>query len=186
MQKFSACKNRDWLIHFFLSTSSVCMIAIWPVGPPNEMSPSFNQKRNASANDGARCVSAVASAKAGRSCFEIWSFIAFEEKRKAHRNIERLAAGSPDRSILLGPSLSAPNRSRRIHLARISRRRDPRHESFRQFSAPPCPGFRIGGAAFRKCNRHARAKNRHRACRTSPRVGSADVSGQKQTVLSDR
>src|SRR5712691_12337197 len=54
MQKFSACKNRDWLIHFFFSTSSVCMIAICPVGPPNEMKPSFNQNRNASVNVGAR------------------------------------------------------------------------------------------------------------------------------------
>jgi hypothetical protein len=35
--KLSACRNRDWLIHLFFSTSSVCMIAIWPVGPPKEI-----------------------------------------------------------------------------------------------------------------------------------------------------
>src|SRR3954453_23596190 len=48
MQKFNACKKRDWLIHFFFSTSSVCMIAICPVGPPKEINPSLSQKRNAS------------------------------------------------------------------------------------------------------------------------------------------
>src|SRR2546423_1902561 len=45
-------RNRDWLIHVFFSTSSVCMIAIWPVDPPKEMKPSFSQKRNASGKDG--------------------------------------------------------------------------------------------------------------------------------------
>src|SRR5438874_244275 len=60
MQKFNAWRKRDWLIHFFFSTSSVCMIAIWPVGPPNEMNPSFSQNRNASPNDGARYRSWVA------------------------------------------------------------------------------------------------------------------------------
>jgi hypothetical protein len=53
MQKFSACKKRDWLIHLLRSTSSVCMIAIWPAGPPKEMKPSFSQNRNASAKLGA-------------------------------------------------------------------------------------------------------------------------------------
>src|SRR6266480_4540548 len=48
MQKFNACKKRDWLIHFFFSTSSDCIIAICPVGPPKEMNPSLSQNRNAS------------------------------------------------------------------------------------------------------------------------------------------
>src|SRR5437773_2653809 len=51
MQKFSACKKRAWLIHRFFSTSSVCMIAIWPAGPPNEINPSLSQKRKASAKE---------------------------------------------------------------------------------------------------------------------------------------
>jgi hypothetical protein len=60
MQKFNACKKRDWLIHFLFSTSSVCMIAIWPVGPPKLINPSFNQNRNASPKRG--CLIAVVSA----------------------------------------------------------------------------------------------------------------------------
>src|SRR5438105_15774586 len=56
IQKLGAWRNRDWLIHFFFSTSSVCMTAIWAVGPPKEIKPSFSQKRNASAKDGAICL----------------------------------------------------------------------------------------------------------------------------------
>src|SRR4029077_11034631 len=55
MQKFSACRNLALSIQRFFSTNSACIIAIWPLGPPNEMNPSFNQNRNASPNDGARC-----------------------------------------------------------------------------------------------------------------------------------
>ena len=40
------------LIHFFLSTSSRCMMEIWPAGPPKLMNPSFIQKRIASRKDG--------------------------------------------------------------------------------------------------------------------------------------
>src|SRR4051795_797633 len=54
MQKFNACKKRDWLIHFFFSTSSVCIIAICPVGPPKEINPSLSQNRNASPKLGCR------------------------------------------------------------------------------------------------------------------------------------
>src|SRR6266446_3757847 len=76
MQKLSACRNRDWLIHFFFSTSSACIIAIWPVGPPNEMKPSFNQNWSASRNDGARCtnfrldIAAMKSKAEGRCDFQ--------------------------------------------------------------------------------------------------------------------
>src|SRR5215212_6399708 len=52
MQKFSACKNRAWLIQRRRSTSSVCMMAIWPAGPPKEMNPSLSQNRKASAKLG--------------------------------------------------------------------------------------------------------------------------------------
>src|SRR5882672_6772330 len=52
MQKLSACRNRASLIHLRLSTSSVCMIAIWPVGPPKLMKPSLSQKRRASRKPG--------------------------------------------------------------------------------------------------------------------------------------
>jgi hypothetical protein len=34
----------------FLSTSSRCMIAIWPAGPPKLMNPNFTQNQNASQN----------------------------------------------------------------------------------------------------------------------------------------
>src|SRR6266581_5990304 len=76
MQKLSACRNRDWLIHFFFSTSSLCIIAIWPVGPPKEMKPSFSQNWSASRNDGARCtnsrldIAAMESKAEGRCDFQ--------------------------------------------------------------------------------------------------------------------
>src|SRR6266849_5224093 len=95
MQKFSACRKRDWLIHFFFSTSSVCMIAICPVGPPNEMNPSFNQNRSASANDGARCRSCVALAAA--------SFIRDEEKHGARQSTQNRGAKFHHRALLLLP-----------------------------------------------------------------------------------
>src|SRR5471032_378891 len=53
MQKFSACKNRDSSIQRFFSTSSRCITAICPAGPPKLMNPSFSQKRRASRKVGA-------------------------------------------------------------------------------------------------------------------------------------
>src|SRR5258708_18407964 len=47
-QKLSACRKRLSSIHFFSSTTTRCMIAICPAGPPKLMKPSFSQKRNAS------------------------------------------------------------------------------------------------------------------------------------------
>src|SRR5438105_11197310 len=96
MQKFKACKKRDWLIHFFFSTSSVCMIAIWPVGPPNEMNPSFNQNRNASPNDGARWRPAAELLVA--------SFMPAEEKLEVHQSIAGRGAKFRDRIFLPWPS----------------------------------------------------------------------------------
>src|SRR5206468_9365833 len=52
MQKLSARRNSGSDIQRFSSTSSRCMIAIWPAGPPKLMKPSFSQKRNASAKLG--------------------------------------------------------------------------------------------------------------------------------------
>ena len=52
MQKLSACRNRRSPIHLRRSTSSSCMIAIWPAGPPKLIIPSFSQNRNASASLG--------------------------------------------------------------------------------------------------------------------------------------
>src|SRR5881394_1952179 len=49
MQKLSACRKRLSEIQRRRSTSSWCMIAICPVGPPKLMKPSFSQKRNACA-----------------------------------------------------------------------------------------------------------------------------------------
>src|SRR5215204_2153376 len=50
MQKLSDLKY--WLseTHRFLSTSSRCMIAICPAGPPKLMKPSFTQNQKASQN----------------------------------------------------------------------------------------------------------------------------------------
>src|SRR4051812_28837385 len=52
MQKLSAWRKRLSSIHFFSSTTTRCMIAICPAGPPKLMKPSFSQKRRASANCG--------------------------------------------------------------------------------------------------------------------------------------
>ena len=52
MQKLSACKKRASEIHRRFSTSSACMMAICPAGPPKLIKPSLSQKRNASANVG--------------------------------------------------------------------------------------------------------------------------------------
>src|SRR5581483_3845219 len=49
----SAWRKRASLIQRRRSTSSRCMMAICPVGPPKLMNPSFSQKRNASPNEGA-------------------------------------------------------------------------------------------------------------------------------------
>src|SRR5438445_11747996 len=100
MQKLRACKNRDWLIHFFFSTSSVCMMAIWPVGPPNEMNPSFNQKRSASANDGATCRSCFATV-----CSAEVAFIVVAKMRRAHRSTQHRDAEFPHRAVPLLPNL---------------------------------------------------------------------------------
>ncbi len=43
MQKFNAWRKWSSAIHFFFSTRSLCIIAIWPVGPPKLMNPSFSQ-----------------------------------------------------------------------------------------------------------------------------------------------
>src|SRR5438045_9767102 len=49
-QKLSACRKRCSSIHFFSSTSTRCMIAICPAGPPKLMKPSFSQKASAAEN----------------------------------------------------------------------------------------------------------------------------------------
>src|SRR5947209_10438090 len=43
MQKLSACRNRDSSIHFFSSTTMLCMMAIWTAGPPKLMQPILSQ-----------------------------------------------------------------------------------------------------------------------------------------------
>ena len=52
MQKLSACRNRRSPIQRRRSTSSSCMIAICPAGPPKLMKPSFSQNQNASRSVG--------------------------------------------------------------------------------------------------------------------------------------
>ena len=52
MQKLSACKKRRSEIQRRRSTSSSCMIAIWPAGPPKLIQPSFSQNQNASRSVG--------------------------------------------------------------------------------------------------------------------------------------
>ena len=59
MQKLSACKKRFSAIQRFSSTSSRCISAICPAGPPKLMQPSRNQYRNASPRVGARGVPLV-------------------------------------------------------------------------------------------------------------------------------
>src|SRR5438067_4477017 len=49
-EKLSACRKRLSSIHFFSSTSTRCMIAICPAGPPKLMKPSFSQKASAARN----------------------------------------------------------------------------------------------------------------------------------------
>src|SRR5438477_931991 len=105
MQKFNAWRKRDWLIHFFFSTSSVCMIAIWPVGPPNEMNPSFTQNRNASPNVGA----------------DVGDVIAVAGTCKARRSIRNRGAGFLHRADLLFPSLSGSDRCQGLPVCEIFR-----------------------------------------------------------------
>ena len=52
MQKLSACRKRRSEIQRRRSTSSSCMIAIWPAGPPKLIQPSFSQNQNASRSVG--------------------------------------------------------------------------------------------------------------------------------------
>ena len=48
MQKLSVLKYWPSDTHRFFSTSSRCMIAICPAGPPKLMNPNFTQNQNAS------------------------------------------------------------------------------------------------------------------------------------------
>ena len=48
MQKFNVLRYWPSEIQRFLSTSSLCMIAICPAGPPKLMNPSLTQNQNAS------------------------------------------------------------------------------------------------------------------------------------------
>src|SRR5204862_1181043 len=98
MQKLSACRNRDWLTHFFFSTSSVCMIAIWPVGPPNEINPSFNQNLNASPKVGV----------GHRSCLMVafCQLIAAAGTSKVRRSIQIHGAGFLRQEAPLSRNLS--------------------------------------------------------------------------------
>src|SRR5215207_8244802 len=50
MQKLSVLKYWPSETHRFLSTSSLCMMAIWPAGPPKLINPSFTQNQKASPN----------------------------------------------------------------------------------------------------------------------------------------
>src|SRR5215210_8914296 len=50
MQKFSVRRNCPSETQFFLSTNSLCMIAIWPAGPPKLINPSLTQNQKASQN----------------------------------------------------------------------------------------------------------------------------------------
>src|SRR3954453_8470583 len=72
MQKFSACRNRGSSIHFFSSTITRCIMAIWPAGPPKLTQPILSQSQKNSANDGRRatCCSVVMSRGFG------WSVVA--------------------------------------------------------------------------------------------------------------
>src|SRR5713226_4021584 len=106
------------------------MMAICPVGPPNEMKPSLSQNRNASRNVGWlvwRDVSAVVC------CSEI-AFIAVAKMRRAHQSIQNHDAESAHRAVLLLPNPSTRDQYQHIRRAEIWRRPNRRHESFRQFS----------------------------------------------------
>src|SRR5438128_9781988 len=105
MQKFSACRNRDSLIHFFLSTSSPCSNAICAVGPPKLMKPNFSQKRHASENVGARCSPRPIGPTADRSWVGPTLFICDEGKRGARQSIGTRGAKFPDWQFLHAPSL---------------------------------------------------------------------------------
>jgi hypothetical protein len=48
MQKFNVLRYWPSETQRFLSTNSLCMIAIWPAGPPKLMNPSLTQNQNAS------------------------------------------------------------------------------------------------------------------------------------------
>ena len=67
MQKLSGCRKRPSEIQRRRSTSSSCMIAICPAGPPKLIIPSLSQKRRACASLGLTVVAATAGAPAGAS-----------------------------------------------------------------------------------------------------------------------
>ena len=67
MQKLSACRNRPSSIHRRRSTSSWCINAICPAGPPKFTNPSHIQKRDASRNVGVLGASAGGDSSEGAS-----------------------------------------------------------------------------------------------------------------------
>src|SRR5215213_9293871 len=50
MQKFNVRRYCPSETQCFLSTNSLCMIAIWPAGPPKLINPSLTQNQKASQN----------------------------------------------------------------------------------------------------------------------------------------
>src|SRR5690242_15078497 len=106
------------------------MMAIWPVGPPKEMKPSFSQKRNASEKLGC-----WTRDKGG---FSISVLICPEGMRKGRPNTENPDAEFLHPATLPSPILSARDRCRWLQRAGSGCRRDRRRESSRRFSRPPC------------------------------------------------
>src|SRR5438105_1049867 len=96
MQKFSACRNRDSLIHFFFSTSSPCSSAICAVGPPKLIKPNLSQKRDASAKVGAVC-----RVRDGAGC---WKFIGAAKTNRGHRSTQNRDAEFHHQAVLLLPN----------------------------------------------------------------------------------
>ena len=68
MQKFRARRNWPSETHRFSSTSSRCIIEIWPAGPPKLMNPSLTQNRNACPNPTADFVSSGDSGGRASGC----------------------------------------------------------------------------------------------------------------------
>jgi hypothetical protein len=75
-------------------------MAIWPVGPPKLMNPSFSQNRNASRKVGCRAVEGLESGGGGESFMKGWG----------GRALGSSASGEDRESVLLatGKSITAP------------------------------------------------------------------------------
>src|SRR5437762_4256681 len=145
------------------------------------MKPNLSQNRLASANEGARRRSSVATI-----CSEEVAFITVVKSCKARRSTRSRAAKSLCPASPPSPILLAPDQCRCTPSAGTSRLRDRHHESFRRFSLRPYLQFQIGESTSRMCSNRRDGRTPRPPYRRGESRDSTELPPRKQTWLEDR